>query len=168
MILIKNGIQYNYIVEISRVAEHLRNATKRGLLASLTLEEWLDTLVLFQGKCAYCKHKPVEVLEHILPVEAGGGTTQDNCVPAYQSCNRRKWGHVTPDLYDATSLQDAVDRVLRHLATRPTRDIPGLERETKMENAYRENAFARDAITMFGGIDPDDELAEHLPIVRGA
>lgn len=69
----------------------LRRARQAGTPASLTMEEWQQTINHFNGLCAYCLTAHWEQIEHFLPVETwGGGTTLSNCVPACASCNTCK------------------------------------------------------------------------------
>ena len=56
---------------------------------TLTTKQWQFTLKYFNFRCAYCSG-PYQVLEHVVPVELGGGTTYTNCVPACNSCNTCK------------------------------------------------------------------------------
>lgn len=67
--------------ESNRVRVHVGKAKRRNLPATLTLLEWLHILNHFEWKCAYCLGK-FQVLEHIVSVTRGGGTTSLNCVPA--------------------------------------------------------------------------------------
>lgn len=68
---------------------HLTRARKAKTPATLTLEEWTETVDFFNHRCAYCG-KPYQILEHLLPISKGGGTTKDNCLPACYSCNAVK------------------------------------------------------------------------------
>lgn len=83
--------------EYVRVRIALHAARKRGLPATLTLPEWLCILDHFGQRCAYCRHSKFELLEHITALNAGGGTTATNCVPACISCNRRKDSRLLAD-----------------------------------------------------------------------
>lgn len=76
--------------EAKRVQSHIKRAVNMGVPANLTVDEWIETLHYFKGKCAYCLHAPYEVVEHYIPLALGGGTTATNCVPACASCNSRK------------------------------------------------------------------------------
>ena len=80
-----------------RVQMHNTRAAQAGLPADLTLEQWLETIMDFNGMCAYCQERPFEHLEHFIPIDAGGGTTLGNCVPACGRCNWSK-GSSDPDL----------------------------------------------------------------------
>ncbi len=79
-----------------QVSSHLTRAKKAGTPATLTLKEWVATVKYFDNKCAYCRTRPTEVLEHFLPIILGGGTTANNCIPACESCNSKK-GSSHPD-----------------------------------------------------------------------
>jgi len=68
-----------------------RRSRKRGLLATLTEDEWLDTLKQYDYSCAYCSRKDVKLQrEHWIPLSRGGEYTKENMVPACKSCNSKK------------------------------------------------------------------------------
>lgn len=69
---------------------HNKRASTIALPATLTFEQWKQTLKDFDNKCAYCPDGDYEVLEHFIPLIFGGGTTEYNCVPACNSCNSIK------------------------------------------------------------------------------
>ena len=91
--------------ERHRVQTQNYRASQLGLPATLTLEEWLQTLADFNGLCAYCMERRFEHLEHFIPIDAGGGTTIDNCVPACERCNYSK-GSDDPDSPQLTLFVD--------------------------------------------------------------
>jgi len=91
-------------------------ARKLGLPVDLTLEEWISTVEYFQWMCAYCLDKPYEVLEHFIPINLGGGTTYDNCVPSCSDCNKRK-KHVHPDCVTAIPVS-SIRRIKTFLANK--------------------------------------------------
>lgn len=64
----------------------LGKARSAGLLATLTKKQWLEAVDHFADRCAYCGG-PWSLVEHVVPVSAGGGTTAANCVPACMRCN---------------------------------------------------------------------------------
>ena len=104
--------------ERSRVQNQRLRAENKQLPATLTLEEWLQTLADFNGMCAYCLERPFEHLEHFIPIDAGGGTTVDNCIPACGKCNWSK-GADDPDRPQAELfVNDPRERVRNYLATR--------------------------------------------------
>ena len=99
-------------------AEHKRNALKRQLPHTLTLQEWEEIKVEFDYKCAYCG-KPLRrfTQDHIIPLTAGGGYTRANIIPACKSCNSSK--HTTPleEWYRRQSFfsEERYQRILEHL-----------------------------------------------------
>ena len=62
---------------------------KMGLISDLRYREWKKIVSSFDGKCAYCG-ADYEILEHVIPVSKGGGTTRDNVVPSCRACNNKK------------------------------------------------------------------------------
>ncbi len=76
----------NIHFERKRLYFQLARARKAGNPATLTLDQWLQTIKDFDMKCAYCGGS-YDVLEHFIPMSRGGGTTVDNCLPACNSCN---------------------------------------------------------------------------------
>lgn len=104
--------------EKSRLQTQQLRAQTKGLPATLTLEDWLQTLADFGGLCAYCQERPFEHLEHFIPVDAGGGTTADNCIPACGKCNWSK-GTADPDHPQMEFfVNDPRERVRNYLAAR--------------------------------------------------
>ena len=68
----------------------LTRARDCGLPARLTEAEWERTLAHFDNRCAYCGESDWYVVEHVMPLDLGGGTTVWNCVPACYGCNSNK------------------------------------------------------------------------------
>ncbi len=79
---------YQYLKE--KVRTQCSRARNMSLPATLTIEEWLFALEHFNGLCAYCQARPGIIIEHFIPLNSGGGTTRDNCIPACHSCNAKK------------------------------------------------------------------------------
>lgn len=75
--------------ERRRVYDANRRARRLGLVADLTLEQWLAKLAAYENECAYCT-EPYETIDHVQPLCRGGGSTIENVVPACHDCNRRK------------------------------------------------------------------------------
>ena len=104
--------------ERARVQTQLLRAASKGLPATLTLAAWLQTVADFNGLCAYCQVRKFEHLEHFIPVDAGGGTTADNCIPACGKCNWSK-GTDDPDHPQMEFfVNDPRERVRNYLAAR--------------------------------------------------
>ena len=73
--------------------------------------------------CRYCGAQPpavVLVLDHVLPVAAGGGTTMDNLVAACEPCNQGK-----------------ADKQLGHMAPRVDADLLYLEAQQEIAEMRR-------------------------------
>lgn len=77
--------------EWSLIRQKRRQALKRKLLSTLTLEQWKECLSFFNNCCAYCGSE-VELLEqeHVIPLSKGGCYIKENIVPACHSCNASK------------------------------------------------------------------------------
>jgi len=103
------------MIDIRKEAERVRyqrlRAEKEGLLATLNLEEWLFILAHFEYKCAYCGDC-WQVMEHIIPVIDGGGTTAQNIVPACTYCN------IVKDRFKFTQIisEEDIEKVSQELA----------------------------------------------------
>lgn len=80
-----------------QVWRHTRRARLAKAVSTLTSDQWEAILELFDGACAYCGHSDGPItMDHVLPISRGGGHTEDNVVPACQSCNASK-NAKTPD-----------------------------------------------------------------------
>lgn len=88
-----------------------------GLLSSLTVGQWQQTLSDFNNRCAYCQSRPATDIEHFIPVELGGGTTADNCVPSCRACNARKRSKHPNDL-DDSQWHGRISQIRTYLSTR--------------------------------------------------
>lgn len=83
-----------------------RRARERGLACDLTLEQWLHLLEQAEGKCYYCYAfvgKKKLVLDHMIPIIKGGGTTLTNVVAACRKCNADKRGRTIEEWETNTS-----------------------------------------------------------------
>ena len=81
-----------------------RDAKKNNAVATLTTEQWLETLESFNNRCVYCGEKldnPQQ--EHVVPSSLGGGYTKDNILPACKSCNSSKHNHPLEEWYQKQS-----------------------------------------------------------------
>jgi len=77
----------------------LARARAKRLPATLTKEQWQATVAHFDDRCAFCGG-PWCLVEHATPVELGGGTTADNCLPACAPCNVRKANRILEKISD--------------------------------------------------------------------
>ena len=74
-----------------RVHRKRRRNLLKQVECTLTADEWLATIGCFNNRCAYCLTKSGSLeMDHMIPVSKGGGSTQENIVPACKKCNRRK------------------------------------------------------------------------------
>jgi hypothetical protein len=77
-------------------------ARARGLPATLTEDQWQETLEHFNHLCAYCGKQPWRCVEHATPLPPGG-TTINNCLPACGVCNSLKRGKTLEDMVNGPS-----------------------------------------------------------------
>lgn len=87
--------------EAHRVWAQNSRTQKAGLESTLTICEWKAILESNKWRCHHCKKAPVECMDHLVPVSAGGGTTSENVVPSCNRCNLARatkkgngWGHI--------------------------------------------------------------------------
>jgi HNH endonuclease len=76
-----------------RIACQNYRAAKLGLVADLTIGQWIATCIAFNNTCAYCGSRGTPhtfIIEHLVPVVRGGGTTRTNIVPSCSACNGSK------------------------------------------------------------------------------
>ncbi len=74
---------------INGLRSALTRARAAHLPATLTVEQWDETVAFFNDRCAFCGGAWC-LVEHATPIALGGGTTVDNCLPACNSCNVSK------------------------------------------------------------------------------
>ena len=94
-----------------KIRINLRRAKLLDLPATLTTKEWLETIAHFHGKCAYCQHHPYTCIEHYIPLDLGGGTTKNNCLPSCRGCNHHKKSF-SPEMVLS---QEDIDRIQSYL-----------------------------------------------------
>jgi len=109
------------MAEDIRVRNQRARARSVGMTATLTLQEWEQTVAHFNGLCAYCQERPYEVVEHFLPVYVAG-THVGNCLPACYKCNYKKNDHTGAILADLFG-QATIDRLINYLTSRTTTGI---------------------------------------------
>lgn len=89
--------------EIRRINEQQREARKRSLKNTLTLEDWHDCLEYFDNRCAYCGCKSEQLSQdHVIPLSKGGEYVRENIVPACKSCNSSKNNRDLDYFYELT------------------------------------------------------------------
>jgi len=67
-----------------------REAKKKQLPHSLTIEQWENAKVYFNNKCCYCGQELPLEQEHFLALNNGGEYTHNNILPSCKSCNCQK------------------------------------------------------------------------------
>lgn len=111
--------------ELTRVYQQVQRAKMLGLPATLTFGEWIAMIDRFGGLCAYCQSTPFEAMDHLIPVDLGGGTVAQNCIPSCSRCNSRKSGRNICD--PVLSLDEQIEQV-RHVLQNNVR-IPIIKNE---------------------------------------
>jgi len=100
----------------SRVDSQNARAAKKRLRADLTAEQWEAILQAFFFACAYCgDDRGALVMDHVIPIARGGGTTRENIVPACGYCNGSKGAKTIEEwcrecLKDVASILDRIER----------------------------------------------------------
>ena len=75
----------------ARQRYHRREARKRSLPASMTLQEWRAIKAAYGHRCAYCGRRRVKLTrDHVIPTALGGAYAANNIVPACGPCNSSK------------------------------------------------------------------------------
>lgn len=111
-------------------------ARRYQLPATLTVEEWTRTLADFKGLCAYCLERPMEEMDHFIPVSKGGGTTSGNCLPTCGQCNDRK-GSEAPEGFLGADRALALRRYLSARSSGKDTGIPCLVPGAKVSVSLR-------------------------------
>ena len=72
------------------IHEQVRRALIMSTEHSYTEEEWNQTKISFDNKCAYCGKLEKLTQDHLIPLSKGGEYTINNIIPACSSCNSSK------------------------------------------------------------------------------
>lgn len=83
-----------------------REAKKKNLSATLTLEQWENTKNFFDNRCCYCGVETNLVQEHFIPVSKNGVYSEENIVPSCRSCNSSKRDKFFKDWYNTYMYYD--------------------------------------------------------------
>jgi 5-methylcytosine-specific restriction endonuclease McrA len=67
-----------------------RARKSRAKISDFTRWDWLELLVQYDGRCAYCWDRIAEHQEHKTPLSRGGDHTKSNIVPSCSICNLKK------------------------------------------------------------------------------
>ncbi len=94
-----------------RNARQKRRARKAKLEATLTIQEWQQTLRDFNYRCAYCGAEGNIEQDHFVPLTMGGAYSRGNILPACRSCNGSKHSR-DPQDYLASRLYERLKKYL--------------------------------------------------------
>jgi 5-methylcytosine-specific restriction endonuclease McrA len=75
------------VVKAKSQAYRARKLASEG---SFSLEQWLDLVAAYDGRCAYCAATGPLEAEHRTPLSRGGTNFIGNILPACRRCNARK------------------------------------------------------------------------------
>ena len=67
-----------------------REALKKLLPATLTINQWKNIKTHFNNTCAYCGEELPLAQEHFIALSKGGEYSITNIIPSCQSCNSSK------------------------------------------------------------------------------
>lgn len=85
----------------SKVARQCARAAERGLACDLTPKQWRKIVSLFRGECVYCGVPCARpIMDHVVPIFSGGGTTANNVAPSCWRCNMDK-SRMPPEVFFA-------------------------------------------------------------------
>lgn len=73
-----------------RIKRQKRQAIKKDIEATLTLNDWNYIKCYFNNSCAYCGKKRKLEQDHFIPLSKGGKYSRDNIIPACKRCNCSK------------------------------------------------------------------------------
>lgn len=77
--------------ELGRLRRQRRYAREVGAPGFHTVDEWMELVGRFGGRCSYCWEIPTRVTkDHDIPLTRGGADSIDNILPACSRCNSRK------------------------------------------------------------------------------
>jgi 5-methylcytosine-specific restriction endonuclease McrA len=74
----------------ARNKKNKRRLVEAGAAGSHTIREFRQLQAKHGGLCAYCKQRPGNTRDHIIPLSRGGTDFIGNILPACQSCNSAK------------------------------------------------------------------------------
>lgn len=98
----------------SIVASHRVRAAVRGVLNTLTNEEWSEILRSHDGMCAYCGSQSESLtLDHLIPVSQGGANAASNVVACCRFCNTSKSAQSLVDWAEKKNLN--LDRIFERI-----------------------------------------------------
>lgn len=112
--------------EIVRKLAQKKKALKKSLLATLTIDDWHDSLLFFEHSCAYCGISDIQLQQdHVIPLSKGGYYVRSNIVPACPSCNSSKKARLVEVWYPEQSFfsEKRLKKVFKWTQLKPNSDI---------------------------------------------
>lgn len=99
------------------VLSHRYRSRKKKLECRFTIQQWIDCVKCFGGRCAYCGKKRKLEQEHFVPASKGGEYTVNNIIPACKSCNSSKHNSDVSDWYPRQEffLEARMSKIYRYL-----------------------------------------------------
>ena len=72
-------------------SQSLQRAKKGGIeIFEITPKEIRDSYYEYDGRCAFCRIRPINDLDHMVPCRAGGVHRIDNLIPSCRYCDQSK------------------------------------------------------------------------------
>ena len=75
-----------------------RAIREKDIINTLTSQEWLNILEVYNYRCAYCgcefEVENMPTKDHVIPISKGGHNVKENIVPTCQSCNSKKYNKI--------------------------------------------------------------------------
>jgi 5-methylcytosine-specific restriction endonuclease McrA len=97
----------------AKVGKQNERARRKGSQSGLSQRQWRAILRAHQSRCAYCgEFARLPILEHVVPMKQGGGTTAWNVVPACRTCNSAKRDRDPIEWLGAAGVGPFFERVL--------------------------------------------------------
>ena len=85
--------------EIHCAQQHRRRACKSAVLCTATAEHEQAIKAAYKYRCAYCGRRSKQLtIDHVIPLQRGGGHIPENLVPACRPCNSAKRDRPAPFL----------------------------------------------------------------------
>ena len=117
-----------------RVGHKPKVTRRRPRIKKSLLKIWWRILAADGFRCQYCGRTPRDgvrlVVDHVLPVHAGGKTEPKNLITACELCNQKKSGKVLP--------RELVFRFWDYCKNRAVEGMDGRELPKKWERLFRE------------------------------
>ena len=100
-----------------RIRDQKREAKKRSLPATLTIEQWERIKLHFNNRCCYCGEEKPLAQEHFISLTSYGSYDINNIVSACKECNSSKYNKSFFSWYPSHESYDdkRKDKILKYL-----------------------------------------------------